>query len=124
MRKFIFIIAFGASFFLHKESYSYKSQLTCQNLGNNLNQLLIDFPDGRIRGFCNAAELSCERFKQLKSLEDAIQNATPKNKEALTALFQALSPNITSQIALDLDVCELALFSLFPDQYRQKFLVD
>ncbi|AIL12395.1 hypothetical protein IM40_00865 [Candidatus Paracaedimonas acanthamoebae] len=124
MRNFIFIIVFVASFFAQKEGYSYKGQLTCQNLSDNLNQLLVDFPDGRIRGFCNAAELSCERFKQLKSLEQAIQKATPKNKEALTALFHALSPNVTSQLALDLDACELALFSFFPDQYRQKFLVD
>lgn len=124
MHKFITIIALGASFFIQKESYSYKGQLTCQNLSDNMNELLVDFPDGRIRSFCNAAELSCERFKQLKTLENALQTATPKNKQALTALLQALSPNVTSQLALDLDVCELALFSLFPDKYRQKFLAD
>jgi hypothetical protein len=124
MKKFIFITGFCFSFLVQKESYSYKGQLTCQNLSDNLNQLLTDFPDGRVRGFCNAAELSCERLKHLKSLEEAIQKATPKNKEALSALYQALSPNITSQVALDLDACELALFNLFPAQYRQKFLVD
>lgn len=124
MRNIISIIVLAASFFASKESSSYQGQLNCQNLSDNLNQLLLDFPDGRIRNFCSAAETSCERFKQLKSLEMALKTATPRNKEALSALFQALSPNITSQLALDLDVCELALFSFFPDQYRQKFLID
>ncbi|OJX11368.1 MAG: hypothetical protein BGO77_06725 [Caedibacter sp. 37-49] len=122
MKLFTFAILFGISFFIQSEGHSYKSQLTCQNLTDNLNQLLTDFPDGRIRGFCNAAELSCERFKQLEKLEKAIQTATPKNKEELMALWHALSPNITSQMALDLDACELALFAFFPQQYRQKFL--
>ncbi len=122
MKIITFVIIFGISFFVQTKGYSYKSQLTCQNLTDNLNQLLTDFPDGRIRGFCNAAELSCERFKQLETLEKAVQTAAPKTKEELMALFQALSPNITSQMALDLDACELALFAFFPQQYRQKFL--
>lgn len=122
MKKFIFILICGISFLTQSDCFSYNGQLTCKNLSNNLNQLLTDFPDGRIRGFCNAAELSCERFNQLKSLEDAIQKATSGDKELLTALFHSLSPNITSQMALDLDACELALFALFPEKYKQNFL--
>ncbi|MBN9412424.1 MAG: hypothetical protein J0H12_00660 [Candidatus Paracaedimonas acanthamoebae] len=122
MQKLISIVILSASFFIQEKGYSYKAQLTCQNLSDNMAQLLVDFPDGRIRSFCGAAETSCERSKQLKELEKIIQKATPTNKEALSALFEALSPNITSQLALDLGVCELALVSLFPDQYKQKFL--
>lgn len=124
MQKFIIIIALSVSFFICKQSSSYKGQLNCQSLSHNMNDLLIDFPDGRIRNFCNAAELSCERFKQLKILENAIQTETPKNQEALKAFLDALSANVKSQLALDLDMCELGLFSLFPDKYRQKFLAD
>jgi len=67
-------------------------------------------------------EKSYEVIKSNSELEKAIQTATPKNKEELMALWHALSPNITSQMALDLDACELALFAFFPQQYRQKFL--
>lgn len=122
MQKLISIIILSVSFFIQEKGYSYKAQLTCQNLGDNMAQLLADFPDGRIRNFCSAAETACERSKQLKELEKIIQKTTSTNKEALSALFEALSPNIVSQLALDLGVCELALVSFFPDQYKQKFL--